>query len=73
MAAVVKTEKLCKTYKIGLVQLPVLRDVDLEIEQGLSRQPIILSNVDLPEPLGPIMAIYWPASIFRLALRSAGN
>ena len=31
---VVKTKKLCKTYKIGLVQLPVLCDVDLEIERG---------------------------------------
>jgi putative ABC transport system ATP-binding protein len=32
--AVVSIEKLCKTYKIGSVQLPALRDVDLEIEQG---------------------------------------
>jgi len=32
--AVVNIEKLCKTYKIGSVQLPALREVDLEIEQG---------------------------------------
>jgi len=32
--AVVEIEKLCKTYKIGSVQLPALCDVDLEIEQG---------------------------------------
>ena len=32
--AVVHIEKLCKTYQLGLVQLPALRDVDLEIEQG---------------------------------------
>jgi putative ABC transport system ATP-binding protein len=32
--AVVDTRKLCKTYKIGSVQLPALRDVDLEIGQG---------------------------------------
>ena len=32
--AVVNTEKLCKTYQLGSVQLPALQDVDLEIEQG---------------------------------------
>jgi putative ABC transport system ATP-binding protein len=32
--AVVDTRKLCKTYKIGSVQLPALREVDLKIEQG---------------------------------------
>ena len=32
--AVVSIEKLCKTYKIGSVQLPALHDVDLKIEQG---------------------------------------
>jgi putative ABC transport system ATP-binding protein len=32
--AVVNVEKLCKTYQLGSVQLPALRDVDLEIEQG---------------------------------------
>ena len=32
--AVVEIEKLSKTYKIGLVQLPALRNVDLKIEQG---------------------------------------
>lgn len=32
--AVVSIEKLCKTYRIGSVQLPALREVDLEIEQG---------------------------------------
>jgi len=32
--AVVSIENLCKTYKIGSVQLPVLRDVNLKIEQG---------------------------------------
>ena len=32
--AVVNIEKLCKTYQLGLVQLPALRDVNLEIEQG---------------------------------------
>ncbi len=32
--AVVHIEKLCKTYQLGSVQLPALRDVDLEIEQG---------------------------------------
>jgi putative ABC transport system ATP-binding protein len=32
--AVVDTRKLCKAYKIGSVQLPVLCDVDLKIEQG---------------------------------------
>lgn len=32
--AVVSIDKLCKTYQLGLVQLPALRDVDLEIEQG---------------------------------------
>jgi putative ABC transport system ATP-binding protein len=32
--AVVDTRKLCKTYEIGSVQLPALRDVDLKIEQG---------------------------------------
>jgi putative ABC transport system ATP-binding protein len=31
---VVNTEKLCKTYLLGSVQLPALCDVDLEIEQG---------------------------------------
>ncbi|KPJ66254.1 MAG: hypothetical protein AMJ43_08690 [Coxiella sp. DG_40] len=34
MMAVVEIEKLSKTYKIGLVQLPALRNVDLKIEQG---------------------------------------
>jgi len=32
--AVVNIEKLCKTYQLGLVRLPALCDVDLEIEQG---------------------------------------
>jgi len=32
--AVVDTRKLCKTYKIGSVQLSALCDVDLKIEQG---------------------------------------
>ena len=32
--AVVDTRNLCKTYKIGSVQLPALCDVDLKIEQG---------------------------------------
>ena len=32
--AVVNTEKLCKTYQLGSVQLPALQDMDLEIEQG---------------------------------------
>jgi len=32
--AVVNIKKLCKTYKVGSVQLSALRDVDLEIEQG---------------------------------------
>ena len=32
--AVVNTEKLCKTYQLGSVQLPTLRDIDLKIEQG---------------------------------------
>ncbi len=32
--AVVEIEKLCKIYKIGSVQLPALRDIDLSIEQG---------------------------------------
>jgi putative ABC transport system ATP-binding protein len=32
--AVVEIEKLSKTYKIGSVQLPALRNVDLKIEQG---------------------------------------
>jgi putative ABC transport system ATP-binding protein len=32
--AVVSTEKLCKTYRIGSVLLPALCDVDLKIEQG---------------------------------------
>ena len=32
--AVVHIEKLCKTYQLGPVQLPALREVDLEIEQG---------------------------------------
>jgi putative ABC transport system ATP-binding protein len=32
--AVVDTRKLCKTYKIGPVQLPALCDVNLKIEQG---------------------------------------
>jgi len=32
--AVVNIKKLCKTYKIGSVQLSALCDVDLEIEQG---------------------------------------
>jgi putative ABC transport system ATP-binding protein len=31
---VVSTEKLCKTYLLGSVELPALRDVDLKIEQG---------------------------------------
>jgi len=34
MMAVVEIEKLSKTYKIGLVQLPALRNVDHKIEQG---------------------------------------
>jgi len=32
--AVVSTDKLCKRYQIGPVQLPVLCDIDLEIEHG---------------------------------------
>jgi putative ABC transport system ATP-binding protein len=32
--AVVSTDKLCKSYQIGPVQLPVLCDIDLEIELG---------------------------------------
>ncbi|MDD5327135.1 MAG: ABC transporter ATP-binding protein [Phycisphaerae bacterium] len=32
--AVVSIENLCKTYKIGSVELPVLRNVNLKIEQG---------------------------------------
>jgi len=32
--AVVSFEKLCKTYQLGSVQVPALRDVDLKIEQG---------------------------------------
>ncbi len=32
--AVVNFEKLCKTYQLGSVQVPALRDVDLKIEQG---------------------------------------
>jgi len=31
---VVNTTKLCKIYQLGSIQLPALRDVDLEIEQG---------------------------------------
>ncbi|RKY24100.1 MAG: ABC transporter ATP-binding protein, partial [Planctomycetota bacterium] len=31
---VVDVEKLSKTYKIGSVQLPALRGIDLKIEQG---------------------------------------
>jgi putative ABC transport system ATP-binding protein len=31
---VVNTEKLCKVYYLGSIQLPALRDVDLKIEQG---------------------------------------
>jgi len=32
--AVVEIEKLCKIYKIGSVQLPALRGIDLSIEEG---------------------------------------
>ena len=32
--AVVSTEKLCKRYQLGSVQVPALRDIDLEIEEG---------------------------------------
>ena len=34
LMAVVNTEKLCKTYQLGSVQLPALRDIDLKIERG---------------------------------------
>ncbi len=32
--SVVNTEKLCKSYQLGMVPLPVLSDIDLTIEQG---------------------------------------
>jgi putative ABC transport system ATP-binding protein len=32
--SVVNTEKLCKSYQLGMVPLPVLCDIDLTIEQG---------------------------------------
>jgi len=32
--AIVAIENLCKTYQLGSVQLPALRDMDLEIEEG---------------------------------------
>ena len=38
---------------------------------GRSRRPMILSNVDFPEPEGPIMAIYSPGATVRLTSLSA--
>jgi putative ABC transport system ATP-binding protein len=31
---IVVTENLCKTYQLGMLELPALRSVDLQIEQG---------------------------------------
>jgi len=34
LTTVVNIDRLCKTYQLGLVRLPALRDVDLKIEEG---------------------------------------
>ena len=51
-----------KHYLQDKLEVPVLKNIAFEVEEGKSKHPKMFIKVDFPDPDGPIMATYSPAS-----------